>query len=57
VDTGVSGWPGSPHYGDQNDLWRTGRYLPMRFDPAEVKAAAKAKITLLPIVGKDCGCQ
>jgi penicillin amidase len=57
VDTGVSGWPGSPHYGDQNDLWRTGRYLPMRFDPAEVKAAAKATITLLPIVGKDCGCQ
>ena len=57
VDTGVSGWPGSPHYGDQNELWRAGRYLPMLFDPAQVKAAAKATICLLPIVGKDCGCQ
>ena len=26
-------------------------------DPAQVKAAAKATICLLPIVGKDCGCQ
>lgn len=57
VDTGVSGWPGSPHYGDQNELWRQGRYLPMRFDPAEVKSTAKATLTLLPAgSARDCGC-
>jgi penicillin amidase len=62
VDTGVSGWPGSPHYGDQNELWRTGKYLPMLFNPDDVRVATKATLTLVPApVGRpaqddDCGC-
>ena len=57
VDTGVSGWPGSPHYGDQNELWRQGKYLPMRFDPDEVRKASKSTLTLMPEAAlKDCGC-
>jgi len=57
VDTGVSGWPGSPHYGDQNELWRQGKYLPMRFDPEEVRKASKATVTLVPEAApKECGC-
>ncbi|MHB8872832.1 MAG: penicillin acylase family protein, partial [Myxococcaceae bacterium] len=32
VDTGASGWPGSPHYGDQYPLWKKGELAPMPFD-------------------------
>lgn len=48
VDTGVSGWPGSPHYGDQNALWRKGKSLPMRFSPDEIRDATKGVLTLVP---------
>ncbi|MCB9091385.1 MAG: penicillin acylase family protein [Halobacteriovoraceae bacterium] len=29
IDTGVSGWPSSPHYGDQYQLWLQGKLAPM----------------------------
>lgn len=48
VETGASGWPGSPHYGDQNPLWLSGGTVPMLFDWAAVRAGAKAVLTLRP---------
>jgi penicillin amidase len=32
LDTGVSGWPLSPHYCDQYELWKSGEYVPMVMD-------------------------
>lgn len=46
VDTGSSGWPGSPHYGDQHELWKRGEYLPMTQNWSEIRADAEATITL-----------
>jgi penicillin G amidase len=46
VDTGTSGWPGSPHYDDQYELWKRGQYLPMRTNWSEIRAKAKAVLTL-----------
>jgi penicillin amidase len=48
VDTGASGWPGSPHYGDQFQLWRKGELAPMTYDAAELKRDATAVLTLKP---------
>ena len=31
--TGVSGHPGSSHYGDQTELYVNGEYLPWAFSP------------------------
>jgi len=47
LDTGVSGWPGSPHYGDQHELWKRGDYLPMVSNWEEVEAGATAVLTLI----------
>ena len=46
IDTGASGWPGSPHYADQFELWRKGEYAPMLMDWDEIKRTARAVITL-----------
>lgn len=46
IETGNSGWPGSPHYGDQYGLWLRGDYLPMIQDWARIEETAKATITL-----------
>lgn len=48
IDTGSSGWPGSPHYGDQYRLWRDGKLAPMRFDWDEIRAHATGAIVLSP---------
>ncbi len=48
VDTGSSGWPGSPHYADQHELWRQGQYFPMRTDWSEIRETAEAVLTLRP---------
>jgi penicillin amidase len=46
LDTGTSGWPGSPHYADQHQRWKAGQYFPMLYDWAEVRAQARAIIRL-----------
>ena len=51
-DTGVSGWPGAPHYGDQHPSWLRGEFVPMVSDWDEIRASARAVVTLSPGVGK-----
>jgi penicillin amidase len=51
-DTGVSGWPGSPHYGDQHPSWLRGEFVPMVSDWDEIRASARAVVTLSPGAGK-----
>jgi len=46
LDTGASGWPCSPHYGDQYELWRRGEYIPMTSDWDMVVEQADAVLTL-----------
>jgi len=53
IDTGTSGWPGSPHYGDQHELWKQGGYLPMVSSWPEIRATAQAVITLRPAKGSE----
>jgi penicillin amidase len=48
IETGVSGWPGSPHYGDQHELWLRGEYLQMTQDWTAIKESAKAVLQLSP---------
>ncbi len=48
VDTGESGWPGSPHYGDQFKLWAKGKYVPITMDWNEIKSSKAGKWTLIP---------
>lgn len=36
IDTGVSGWPKSPHYGDQYEMWKNGNLIPMIYDGTQV---------------------
>jgi penicillin amidase len=44
VDTGSSGWPSSPHYGDQYELWKKGEMIPMWFDPGDALRNSKATL-------------
>jgi penicillin amidase len=46
IDTGSSGWPGSPHYDDQYERWRRCEYLPMVSAWDEIRSDADAVITL-----------
>jgi penicillin amidase len=46
LDTGASGWPGSPHYGDQHALWQRVEYLPMVMDWEAIRASAAGVVTL-----------
>jgi penicillin G amidase len=46
--SGQSGHPGSPHYFDQNDLWRQVRYHPMPFSRQAVERATAAVLELVP---------
>ncbi len=48
VDTGASGWPGSPHYGDQYDAWRTGDLVPMLTGFDAIRAGDFGELTLMP---------
>ena len=46
--TGQSGHPRSPHYFDQNRLWRQGEYRPLPFTRSAVEAATVSKMELVP---------
>ncbi len=46
--TGASGWPGSPHYGDQFEAWARGELLPMVSNWHEIRRDAAAVLTLEP---------
>jgi penicillin amidase len=48
LDTGASGWPGSPHYLDQHPLWLRGEYVPMLADWKALERRARGRLTLLP---------
>lgn len=48
LDTGVSGWPGSPHYRDLHDLWKRGETAPLLSDWDEVRREAVGVWSLLP---------
>ena len=46
--TGQSGHPRSPHYFDQNRLWRQVQYRPLPFTHKAVEAATVSQLELLP---------
>ena len=46
--TGQSGHPRSPHYFDQNRLWRQGEYRPLPFTRGAVEAATVSRLELVP---------
>jgi penicillin amidase len=46
--TGVSGHPYHEHYGDQTEMWRTGRTLPMRWQAETIHSEAVDTLTLTP---------
>ncbi|MBN1947980.1 MAG: penicillin acylase family protein [Bradymonadales bacterium] len=46
LDTGSSGWPSDPHYGDQHERWLDGEYFPMVSDWAELQRTAVGVLTL-----------
>jgi penicillin amidase len=48
LPTGQSGHPLSPHYFDQNELWRTGQYRAQPFSRSAVDAASAHRFVLVP---------
>jgi penicillin amidase len=48
ITTGQSGHPRSPHYFDQNVLWRQGQYRPVPFTSEAVNAATVSQLELIP---------
>jgi len=48
LDMGSSGWPGSPHYGDQYQRYAAGGDLPMTMAWEEIRASAQGKLELRP---------
>ncbi len=46
--TGQSGQPASPHYDDFINLWRNIQYVPMWWNPSDIKANAEGTLTLTP---------
>ncbi len=46
--TGQSGDVFSPHYADMVEPWQRVDYIPLRFDRADIEAAAKETLLLLP---------
>ena len=46
--TGQSGHPLSPHYFDQNPLWRSGQYRTAPFSRASVERARQSRLLLTP---------
>jgi penicillin amidase len=47
--TGNSGHAFDEHYADQFDLWRTGRYLPMRWSREVIADKARHTLLLRPV--------
>lgn len=48
ITTGQSGHPRSPHYFDQNPLWRAGRYHPLPYSRQAVVNARISRLLLVP---------
>lgn len=48
LPSGQSGHPLSPHYFDQNDIWRAGGYRLQPFSRAAVQSASRHRLLLLP---------
>jgi len=48
LPAGQSGHPLSPHYFDQNEMWRQGQYRPQPFSRAAVDKAREHRLLLLP---------
>jgi penicillin amidase len=46
LDTGSSGWPKSPHYSDQFELWKQVKLAPMVSNWDEIKKSAVGTLTL-----------
>lgn len=45
---GISGQPGSPHYGDLLGPWAEGKYFPLLYSREAVEKATKEKLVLVP---------
>ena len=48
MPSGQSGHPLSPHYFDQNEIWREGRYRLQPFSRSAVQAASRHRLLLVP---------
>ncbi len=48
IPAGISGNFMSPHYDDQAELWRTGKYRPFVLDRESVEADARYRLKMLP---------
>jgi penicillin amidase len=46
IDTGESGWPLSPHYGDMYEMWQRGELAPMHYDWETIRRESKAHLKL-----------
>lgn len=49
VPGGVSALPGTPHFADQLELWRTHQRVPMHYAEADVTANARETLRLTPV--------
>jgi penicillin amidase len=47
IDTGESGWPLSPHYGDMYEEWRRGELAPMHYDWEQIRRESPAHLKLV----------
>jgi len=47
IDTGESGWPLSPHYGDMYERWRRGELVPMHYDWEKIRRESRAHLRLV----------
>ena len=48
VPPGNSGQPGSTHYGDNLERWRTVQYHPLYVEWADIDANAESRLELIP---------
>ena len=48
IPTGISGNFMSPHYDDQTELWRTGKYRPFVLDRKSVEQDARYTLIMIP---------
>jgi penicillin amidase len=46
VPLGASGHPGSPHFADQVEAWRSNKHVPMLYDWAEIEQNAEAHLEM-----------
>ena len=48
IPTGISGNFMSPHYDDQTEVWRTGKYRPFVLDRKSVEKDARYTLSMIP---------